>query len=758
MKRCSDLQRASYLWMLLLVAFPRSSMAQEPAVFWASTPVQPGETVLFYGDGMERVDDIRLLRLANAPGGLPRRSSLRQSPAGGLPCKPLQPSQVSVKCILPPELQPGVFVAWVHTPDGWSQPVFLNEPNPWWVQGDWGTIATPGGWVRVLGTSLGWPEQQSIKPRLALVGTAPGKPVFLEISQSTAYSVKASLPQDLPEGRYQVWVHNGLGDANTWVSHLSIQVQKLVQWPTAILNVKDFGASGDGSQDDTGAIAQALERAGREGGGIIYLPRGLYKVTSLLRIPPKTILRGERQDLVDLFWPDEGPMLPAVIQGTHSFGIEDLTLHFTLAQHGIVADVAGPQAGNIFLRRVRARWLLYSGHLKPETVDQRFQEFLQLSSGGGDLVRLTGRNIEVADCDLYSSGRVLVLQNVEGTLIAGNTLYNGRWGWYSISGGERIIFEKNQVIGADLMATGGGVNSLGGMPTSQYVYFAHNTFKNLYGWDREAMTIDGGGGDYIGIITSATSTAVTYPSPQGWKSDSLKGKACYILDGKGKGQYRVIVSNADRTLTLERPWDVVPDSTSVVGITWMRGHYLFIGNTAVDASIAIQLYGVAFNSVVADNRSVRAGGFRSYAMRYLGDYNVPITQGIQPQMFIQYLNNRVVEGSSYHMGANSGSVVGLDASAPNEDWQWPMALGFVFRGNQLDSHTRLRLLTPGEGTPLIEDVVIEGNRVQDSPVGIEVGARSTRVVLRNNHFTQVTTPVIDHSQAAVQVASGGTGE
>jgi len=734
----------------LTVASPVGSVAQGPVVFWASSPVRPGEAVLFYGDGLENVDDIRLLRLADEPGGLPAHAPLPPPRAQGLSAKPLQPSRVSVKCLIPRELQSGVFVAWVHTSEGWSKPIFLNQPDPWWVQGDEGTVATPGGWIRVLGTNLGWPEPQSGKPRIALAETDPAKAVFLDVDEGSTYSAKATLPQDLPEGRYQIWVYNGLGGPAAWAGHLSIQVQKPFQWPTSILNVRDFGAAGDGTHDDTEAIARALAQANRQEGGIVYFPRGLYKVTAPLNIPPKTILRGEREDLVDLFWPGEGATLPVVIQGTHSFGLEDLTLHFTLVQNGIVANEAGSDAGNIFLRRVRARWLLYSGNPKPEDVDRRFREAMRLSKGGGELVGLTGKNIEITNCDLYSSGRVLILRGVEGAFIAHNVLYNGRWGWYDINGGERIVFERNQVIGADLMATGGGVSTLG-PSTSQYVYFAYNNFTNLYGVDREAMTTDGGGGDYIGAIASASLSTVTYPSSQSWKTDSLKGKACYVLYGKGKGQYRIIVSNTDRVLTLERPWDVVPDSTSVVGITWMRGRYLFIGNTANDASITIQLYGVVFHSIVAENRSVRAGGFRSYAKRYLGNYNVPITQGIQPQLFIQYLGNEVVEGSSYHLGANSGSVVGLNAPAPSDDWQWPMAVGFVFRGNNLDSHAHLLLFTPGNGIALIEDVVFDNNRVQDSQVGIEIGARSERVLLHHNIFTGVAEPVVDDSKKAEQI-------
>jgi hypothetical protein len=211
------------------------------------------------------------------------------------------------------------------------------------------------------------------------------------------------------------------------------------------------------------------------------------------------------------------------------------------------------------------------------------------------------------------------------------------------------------------------------------------------------------------------------------------------------------VANTERTLTLEEEWNVVPDSTSIVGITWMRGRYLFVGNEAIDAGIAIQLYGVAFESIVAGNRSVRAGGFQSHAARYLGNYNVPVTQGIQPQMFVQYLDNHVLEGSSYHMGQNQGSVVGLRAFAPTKDWQWPMALGFVFRRNRLDSHARLRFLTPGDGVALVEDVIVDGNAVKRSAVGVEIGRRSTRVLLNNNVFQEVDLPVLDHSRGAMEI-------
>ena len=48
---------------------------------------------------------------------------------------------------------------------------------------------------------------------------------------------------------------------------------------TSVVNVRDFGATGDGAADDTAAIQKALD-TGRD----VFLPRGKYRVTATLRL------------------------------------------------------------------------------------------------------------------------------------------------------------------------------------------------------------------------------------------------------------------------------------------------------------------------------------------------------------------------------------------------------------------------------------------------------------------------------------------
>lgn len=53
-------------------------------------------------------------------------------------------------------------------------------------------------------------------------------------------------------------------------------------------NIKDFGAIGDGVSDDTEAIQKAIEN-----GGIITVPRGVYRVTKTINVNKSIVLHGQ---------------------------------------------------------------------------------------------------------------------------------------------------------------------------------------------------------------------------------------------------------------------------------------------------------------------------------------------------------------------------------------------------------------------------------------------------------------------------------
>ncbi|MFE4420452.1 glycosyl hydrolase family 28-related protein [Streptomyces sp. NPDC056817] len=64
------------------------------------------------------------------------------------------------------------------------------------------------------------------------------------------------------------------------------QLPKQLDW----LNVKTYGAAGDGTADDTAAIQAAINAAAS--GSVVYLPAGTYKLTAALVLPSNVTLQG----------------------------------------------------------------------------------------------------------------------------------------------------------------------------------------------------------------------------------------------------------------------------------------------------------------------------------------------------------------------------------------------------------------------------------------------------------------------------------
>ena len=97
------------------------------------------------------------------------------------------------------------------------------------------------------------------------------------------------------------------------LSHLESSIQasldkadSAVQPGSITINVKDYGAKGDGTTDDTAAIAAAVS-ALPVGAGL-YVPAGTYPVTAWPSMPDQTTIRGEGPEVTTIRrtgWGDE---------------------------------------------------------------------------------------------------------------------------------------------------------------------------------------------------------------------------------------------------------------------------------------------------------------------------------------------------------------------------------------------------------------------------------------------------------------------
>lgn len=719
--------------LALLLLTGATTVWAAPHVFWASDPIAPGETVLATGGGFGATPAVSVLRLADGPAGAPSGKGWSWSGAGAkLPV--LQGKDNAVKFTLPGTLKAGIIAYRIAASDG-AVVGLLNRPTVWWAQGDQGLAASPGGWLRVFGKNL----NSGGKPVVLLQGARTAKLA----PQGDGYALWVKLPADLKPGVHKVFVHNNFGGNSGWSNGITLSVQKPVVWPQKRYNVRDYEATGDGVADDTGAVQAALAAAETNGGGVVYFPRGRYQLRAALTIPRFTVLRGEREDLVNILWPDMPEPLPVMVKATNSFGIEDLTLYCGNYRTFLQADKTGEDAGNIFIRRTRIRANAFRGHMTPEEVDKRWREGLKVGFGGGFwLLNMGGKNIQITDCDLYSSSCVYALTNPQGALIERNIIGAGRWGGSGVFGGDGVILADNKYVGNDLMSWGaaGGL----GYGNMAHVYIANNTFDLEHGGDRESITSDASGGLYYGPVVNCSGKSLTLAEPLTTTDKRWVGGGVYILSGKGMGQWRRMAAWDGTKIEVDRPWDIDPDATSQLTIVWALPQWLILNNRFTDVGISIQLYGSAQEHICAGNTTGRSAGFHNFGMNY---------HGIQPSWYIQWLGNEITEGNAYSSGHDnymlSGDAhLGVFALPKSPEVGDPLTYGCVVRGNHLRSNARIEVggtdpYNPSYSKPLVQEVVVEKNEVTDSQVGIFLRRASSGVYLRDNKFARVVEPLRD---------------
>jgi hypothetical protein len=707
----------------------KTPAALKPAIFWHSDPVGPDETVMIQGDGFA---DDALVELGvisdEAEAGNFEPQKWRQ----------IQPAQRSAQClkaVIPEEWKPGLYACRVRQGGVLSNQVMLNAPDVWWFQGDEGRAAARrGGWLRVFGKCL----QVGGASQILLVSREEKK-ISLALHISTTYSLAAALPENLSAGAYTVMIHNGSGGATGWKAVGNLSIHEAKSAPSTVVSALDFGAVPDGKKDCTFAIVQGLEQLAALGGGVLYFPPGRYRIDSILRsgmwinhplkIPPGVVLRGAGADLVSLWWPDQKEPLPTLIEGSHDFGVEDLSIYTQGRHRNIISGES-----NARIRRVRIRANCYymmmhdgrahHGRGAPGEINQV-----------GTALEFQGSNIEITDCDIYTSGAGFALKHVKGGWIARNSVRG--MNFVFISGGREIIFEENVFEGNSLTSMGSNIALHFGAASCRHVYYGHNRAHHMHGGDHEALTLDGHGTAYLGRLAEVEETRVVLATDPLLGVDgttdnmrTLNDATIYVLSGRGAGQYRSIVSFEGRKLELDRPWLVPPDATSHVSVGTFNGRHLIIGNTAEDTGTVTQLYPPNCECIVAENRGLHASGMSSLSKLGINDkerfYRVEVS------WFNQFLDNHVVWGNGW-----GGGETEVDRWIGGEGYLniWGWQVSFF---NDAEGHDQDRLLTPEALAQLLGEPV---ETVKNIP--LSRGQIIRRHKIDNNSSIRIRGAVVD---------------
>ncbi|HQA38491.1 MAG TPA: right-handed parallel beta-helix repeat-containing protein [Kiritimatiellia bacterium] len=711
--------------MLMVAALAGCAAARErPGVVWWSAPVAPGESVLVHGGawGTNPVVEAVALsdRFVRSPGARPDIDF-----TGARRIEPLTVTETGLCFEFPKTARAGLLACRVVSDGGVSASFIVNEPAVWWLHGDLGADASPGGWLRVFGRCL----DRDGKAR-AVLQDAKGRCVELALTRRDVWSLDAALAPDLTPGVYAAYVHNGRGGRDGWRTAGQVEVRPYREvWRDEVFDVTAFGAVPNDGLDDTLALQAALAKAAERQGGIVHLPRGRFQCNATLRIPPRTLLRGESRETAQLYWPDCEEPPEALIEGTHAFGVEDLFIHAGKYRAGIVCKTESADrhelaaskevlAHDITIRRVRFK-LIIDQYLLKNTAEYEKRAYLP---GNGIVVR-NARFVRVEDCDIYCSkeGSSTLFFVVSGDYVRiANCRINGS-GW-AVVGGDKVIFEKNDAYNCTYSIS----------PISRNLYWGGNRQHDLFTNNREAITHDGASVAFRGTVGAAcdgTRMTLRFGAEKpGYRHGApfWIGHDVQIIDGKGAGQTRRIESiTNDVDLVIDRPWTIRPDETSRFVVAAERRRLLYVDNETEDASIAIQLYGGVTESVLARNRSARAGGFRGFGMVY---------GTIIPLWFVQAIENEVTEGNGYRGPGNE--IPPQDAVIEIADHGNALTLTRSCVIRRCVAHNNARIVMASANG------LVEGCTVRDADQGIVSSGKHVKsVLLRGNRFERVTRPL-----------------
>jgi hypothetical protein len=737
---------------LALLCLPVFSQVA-PKLFQVTTAeTRPGDAILVRGEYLDKITGIEVCRLTDdnvdnllpnyVP--LPREDDIADN--GGtdrrfnglvenkfVAVTRLQQNTQSVKLVVPAGWEDGVYAVRLNSANHPATVFYVNVPKVNWAISEEGLKALAGDYLRIQGKNL---LRNGLTGQAVLI-SANGKNVIRVKVQKAFdnYSVSVNIPGNTPVGDYHLYYHNGQGGKSAWSEPLKIAVVNKTtnKWDKKVFNVKDYGAKGDGINNETASFRAALDAAGENGGGTVFVPRGRYMLTGELIMSPYTMLKGESRELVQLFWNplnwDTNELPNSLISGTHHFALKNMVLWASRAWGFIMLNGPANEQGNITLDNLIVRQNAeLTGKVYQVKANRDIVEAEINSRWTKTGIILRGENLKIRNCEFNSPGMYTFFA-------ASGFIQNCRFErkGTGINQPYMLVHPKGLIF-EDCYKQTDGYGYAASIDESHDMYEARNVLPYNYTNDREAMTLDGGSGGYAGNIAGANGNTIILPAKAErfqWVPNKWIGGGLYIVEGTGAGQFRRIVSHGIDTIQVDHPFLVTPDATSVISITTVRKNLFYIDNEVTDAG-AYQFYGSAQNCVISGLKMNRCNGI-------VGRGSL-LYHGKQPNWYIDIVNCEFKEGNYSHWwgiddrghsGFQNINLIGAGGSGLN--------IGTLIRRNKLADYSYIRT-SPGANANGVTDVIIEDNSFNIAKTAIFLGGMATHtsnVLIHNNHYREV---------------------
>ncbi|MCK9618775.1 MAG: hypothetical protein M0R21_13185 [Lentimicrobiaceae bacterium] len=702
----------------LIISFNAFTVSSNnrPRIIWASSPVGPDETVMIQAGDFSNTATIQLARVKDSKPGNPERENILAI-NDWVEVEILQRSSSNLKCVVPAIWKPGIYACRIVDGETFSDTIFLNGPKVWWSQGENGETSSPGGWLRIVGNCLKIKsdEVKSHKCKVSL-RNSQGKSFPLFIERADPFDIQVHIPAQVASGTYELWINNGYGGKSGWNHGVSVQITDV-----KVSNLKVFDVMVLG-------IESALQKARENNGGIVYFPSGEYEIKNAIEIPENTVVRGDGIDKTIVYWNDLVEIPEALLYGK-SFSIENLSLYCqNMYKNVIKVDDGYFKIDSV---RIRANPIFLLGRTDRES-EFRGRKLNGKIEDIDACIHLNRVNhFEVSNCDILAGSYGIRLMNSSNGLIRDSKVRYGRDG-FGCEAINRVIFENCVFEGIDLGATGNYFATYFGN-SAEYLLLKRNRFANAYGLDQEFFTFDATGGAYMGKIANTDGKNLTLASDPVFKryskeANDWRNTVVCILDGKGSGQYRRVVSHSGRMWEMDQPWLVDPDTSSIISIIPFRGHALIVNNTFEDGG-AVQFYGTSIENIVANNKGTRMSGFLVWGQEQRG-------WGWQPSWYNQVLNNEITNGHNYRHQLTRFGVMGTVSDLHQGNYEGPLSKCIVLRNNKVQSNGLISI--SGQS----EDVLVEKNLIRNSEFGIVVEGKLQKGVNTDAQYYK------DHSMSS----------
>lgn len=672
-----------YLVFAVMLLCRLGSFAQgKPVIFNCSESVDPGDVIGIQGDSFGGHPGVWL--------SMAKDGSKVQLPL-------LNVSDTYISARIPKEMARGVYTVWIENGAAKSDARFINRARVMFAEFN---EIMAGTVFRLFGRNL---HLTGARSRVRFSG--PGTIGSLEaaVIKSGPYEIQVKAPEGLVPGvPYQLYVSNGGGAETLFDQPVTIRKSGIIPFSTNVPWVAGFNftgnvydvqkdprlqqhATGNGRSNDRAAIQAAIDKAHADGGGIVYLPAGtyqlLYDTGCGIMMRSRVVLKGEGADKTiiqygygkafsservkapygwTLGWPDSrvegmGMVWPG---GISTSGLIGLTLKNSNENGSFVHTVKNmPEGGSAIILQDCHFDFSNGWGLAMVNVDKLLVEGCTFTSTALN-VRGINAPTRTWPWDVKNSWNITFRNNK-------SYYYAGRFG---ANGCHHAVFENNLFVrDGDHQAH----HETGGLSLDYVtdVLVQANRFEvtgKAIPVRNQGETILSQGGmanqQTLGRVTTATATSLS-DSKNEYQDFTDRASTDWqyvihptnysiaIVSGKGAGQWRTISGNTDTSITVSKPWDVIPAPGSRYVVTqWSAIRMIIRDNILKDNNRGIWIYSGGTDLVIAGNRLINSEGIyirsdqRTADFRYNIAWNILVsdnvlqnTNGIRPAYIAAWL-------------------------------------------------------------------------------------------------------------------------